>query len=110
MRTVWLLYGCRCRACCDQVERTVRLVAGVMHAEANLYKATLTVEHDDRCTCGDILAAVERIGYLAELNPAGSGVAGPERAAPSNPARGPLLPRVIRPPVPPAGNEEATNG
>lgn len=102
MRTLCVLYGCQCRACCERVERAVRRVPGVRNAEANLYRATLTVEHDDFCTCRDIIAAVERIGYLAEFAPGSTSVAAPDGNAPPGTPRGPLSPRIVRPPPPPA--------
>ncbi|MFA6046167.1 MAG: heavy metal-associated domain-containing protein [Phycisphaerales bacterium] len=68
MRTVCLLYGCQCNACCDRIERALRRVKGVGSVEVNLYKATATVAHDGTCLCAELLAAVERIGYLAEIH------------------------------------------
>lgn len=67
MRTVCLLYGCQCNACCDRIERALRGVKGVRSVEVNLYKATATLEHDDSCSGQDLIAAIERIGYLAEI-------------------------------------------
>ncbi|MGD9789194.1 MAG: heavy metal-associated domain-containing protein [Phycisphaerales bacterium] len=67
MRTVCLLYGCQCNACCDRVERALRGVKGVRSVEVNLYKATATVEHDESCPCDELIAAIERIGFLAEI-------------------------------------------
>ena len=67
MRTVCLLHGCQCNACCDRIERALRRVKGVRNAEVNLYKATAAVEHDESCPCEDLIAAIERIGYLAEI-------------------------------------------
>lgn len=110
VRTVCVLYGCQCRACCERVERAVRRVAGVRNAEANLYKATLTVEHDDTCTCRDIVAAVERIGYLAEIAPGGGSAAAPDGNDPPGMPRGPLPPRIVRPPPPPAPPPLPGNG
>ena len=69
MRTVCLLYGCQCNACCDRIERALRRVKGVRNVEVNLYKATATVEHDGLCLCEDLIAAIERIGFLAEIHP-----------------------------------------
>jgi len=77
VRTVCLLYGCHCRACCERIERAVLRVRGVQSAEANLYKATLDIEHDAACTCADFIAAIERIGYLAERMPAQPGQPSP---------------------------------
>lgn len=68
VRTVCLLYGCQCNACCDRIERALRRVKGVGSVEVNLYKATATVEHDELCLCEDLIAAIERIGFLAEIN------------------------------------------
>ncbi|MBX9737489.1 MAG: heavy-metal-associated domain-containing protein [Phycisphaerales bacterium] len=68
MRTVCLLYGCQCNACCDRIERALRRVKGVGSVELNLYKATATVEHDESCLCDDLIAAIERIGFLAEIH------------------------------------------
>lgn len=68
MRTVCLLYGCQCNACCDRIERALRRVKGVKTVEVNLYKATATVEHDESCLCADLIAAIERIGFLAEVH------------------------------------------
>lgn len=67
MQTVCLLYGCQCNACCDRIERALRRVKGVHTVEVNLYKATATVEHDEACLCEDLIAAVERVGYLAQI-------------------------------------------
>lgn len=67
MRTVCLLYGCQCNACCERIERALRRVAGVRDVEVNLYKATATVEHDAECAPQGLLDAVERAGYLASL-------------------------------------------
>ena len=67
MRTVCLLYGCQCNACCDRIERALGRVKGVRNVDVNLYKATATVEHDESCPCGDLIAAIERVGYLAEI-------------------------------------------
>ncbi len=68
MRTVCLLYGCQCNVCCNRIERALRRVKGVRNVEVNLYKATSTVEHDELCLCEDLIAAVERVGYLAEIH------------------------------------------
>lgn len=67
MRTVFLVFGCQCNACCDRIERALRRVKGVRGVEVNLYKATATVVHDLSCLCEDLIGAVERIGYLAEM-------------------------------------------
>lgn len=64
--------------------------------EVNLFKATATIEHDAACTARDIIDAIERIGYVAEIAP-WSG-AGNTRSNP--PPSGPLRPRVVRPPRP----------
>ncbi|MDI1290713.1 MAG: heavy metal-associated domain-containing protein [bacterium] len=68
MRTVCLLYGCQCNACCDRIERALGRVKGVRNVEVNLYKATATVDHDELCLCEDLIAAIERIGFLAEIH------------------------------------------
>lgn len=68
MKTVCLLYGCQCNACCDRIERALRRVKGVRNVEVNLYKATAMVEHDDSCRREDLVAAIERIGYLTEID------------------------------------------
>lgn len=68
MRTVCLLYGCQCSACCDRIERALRRVKGVRNVGVNLYKATATVEHDESCLCEHLTAAIERIGYLAKID------------------------------------------
>lgn len=67
MRTVCLLYGCQCHACCDRIERALRGVDGVRSVRVNLYKATATVEHDESCLLEHLTAAIERIGYLARI-------------------------------------------
>ena len=67
MRTFCLLYGCQCNACCERIGRALRRVKGVHNVEVNLYKATATVEHDEACLSEDLIAAVERIGYLARI-------------------------------------------
>lgn len=67
MKTVCLLFGCQCNACCDRIDRALRRVKGVRDVEVNLYKATATVEHDESCRCESLLAAVERIGFLARV-------------------------------------------
>lgn len=68
MKTVCLLYGCRCNATCGRIERALRRVKGVRDVEVSLYKATATVEHDEVCQCEDLIAAIERVGYLAEVH------------------------------------------
>lgn len=68
VRTVCLLHGCQCHACCDRIERALRRVKGVGSVEVNLYKATATVEHDGSCRCEDLIAAIERIGFLSEIH------------------------------------------
>ncbi len=68
MKTVCLLYGCQCNGCCDRIERALRRVKGVGSVEVNLYRATATVEHDELCLCEDLIAAIERIGFLAEIH------------------------------------------
>lgn len=67
MRTVCLLYGCQCNACCDRIEQALRRVTGVQEVQVNLYKATATVEHDDSCEPCHLVEAVEHIGYLASI-------------------------------------------
>ncbi len=67
MKTLCLLYGCHCNACCERIEKALRRVKGVRHVEVNLFKATATIEHDTDCQCQQLLDAVERIGYLASL-------------------------------------------
>ncbi len=69
MRTVCLLYGCQCNACCERIARALRRVNGVRHVTVSLYKATAIVEHDESCSCQDVIAAVERLGYLATVAP-----------------------------------------
>ena len=118
MRTVCLLYGCQCNTCCERVERAVRRIPGVTNAEANLYRATLTVEHDDTCACRDIIAAVERIGYLAEIARGDSSIADAARSPPAASSRPPSnpLPRQVprpptpRPPTPPSASGGTAHG
>ena len=68
MRTVCLLYGCQCNACCGRIERALGRVKGVRNVEVNLYKATATVEHDASCLCEALIDAIKRIGYLAQIH------------------------------------------
>ncbi len=68
MRTVCLLHGCQCNACCERIERSLLRVKGVRSVEVNLYKATATVDHDGTCLCENLIAAVEQVGYLAEIH------------------------------------------
>ena len=67
VRTVCLLYGCQCNACCERIEKSLRRVKGVRQVEVNLYKATATVEHEESCPCDRLVEAIERIGYLATI-------------------------------------------
>ena len=67
MKTLCLLYGCHCNACCERIEKALRRVKGVREVDVNLFKATATVEHDGDCPPQRLLDAVERIGYLASL-------------------------------------------
>ena len=67
MKTLCLLYGCHCNACCERIEKALRRVKGVHQVEVNLFKATATVEHDENCPPQRLLDAVERIGYMASL-------------------------------------------
>lgn len=67
MQTVCVLFGCQCLACCDRIERALRRVKGVHRVDVNLYKATATVMHDETCPCEDLIAAIERIGYVARI-------------------------------------------
>ncbi|MBY0308537.1 MAG: heavy-metal-associated domain-containing protein [Phycisphaerales bacterium] len=67
MRTVCLLYGCQCNACCDRIEQALRRVRGVRNVEVNLYKATATVEHSESCEPRQLVEAVEHTGYLASI-------------------------------------------
>lgn len=68
VRTVCLLHGCQSITCCDRIERALRGVKGVQSVEVSLYKASATVEHDESCLCEDLIAAIERIGFLAEMH------------------------------------------
>ena len=67
VKTLCLLYGCHCNACCERIEKALRRVKGVRQVEVNLFKATATVEHDENCPPQRLLDAVERIGYMASL-------------------------------------------
>jgi len=82
VKTLCLVHGCHCNACCDRIEKALRRVKGVRQAEVNLFKATATVEHDKDCPPQHLLNAVERIGYLASIAD-GSSSQLPNKARPS---------------------------
>lgn len=67
VKTLCLLYGCHCNACCERIDAALRKVKGVRHVDVNLFKATAMVEHDEGCLPQHLLDAVERAGYLASL-------------------------------------------
>ncbi|AKL69768.1 heavy metal translocating P-type ATPase [Streptomyces sp. Mg1] len=73
-----------CAACVNRVEKRLARIEGVS-ATVNLATGRARVSHPAAVTVGDLLAAVERAGYSAEL-PAPPP---PERAQPPDPAASP---------------------
>ncbi|OKI44512.1 carbonate dehydratase [Streptomyces sp. CB03578] len=73
-----------CAACVNRVEKRLARIEGVS-ATVNLATGRARVSHPAAVTVGDLLAAVERAGYSAEL-PAPPP---PERAQPPDPAGSP---------------------
>ncbi|EDX25460.1 cation-transporting P-type ATPase [Streptomyces sp. Mg1] len=76
--------GMTCAACVNRVEKRLARIEGVS-ATVNLATGRARVSHPAAVTVGDLLAAVERAGYSAEL-PAPPP---PERAQPPDPAASP---------------------
>lgn len=59
--------GMTCAACSARVEKVTKNVAGVSHVEVNLLAGTMAVEAENNDVVEQIIYAVERAGYRAEL-------------------------------------------
>ena len=59
--------GMTCAACSARVEKVTAKVSGVKSAEVNLLAGSMTVEADNNNVIEQIIAAVEKAGYHAEL-------------------------------------------
>ena len=68
MKKKFKVLGMMCTACSTHVENAVRGISGVRSAEVSLLLSSMTVEYDETIlTEGDIIEAVTRVGYRAEL-------------------------------------------
>ncbi|MDE6029913.1 MAG: cadmium-translocating P-type ATPase [Clostridiales bacterium] len=65
MKKIFDITGMTCAACAAHVEKAAKGVDGVQSAEVSLLLNRLTVETD--AADGDIIAAVERVGYGASV-------------------------------------------
>ena len=73
--------GMTCAACVRRVEKALSKVDGVSEASVNLATETATVEHGPEVGIGDLVSAVERAGYGAELEKTTLDATGRTRAA-----------------------------
>ena len=86
MKERYRITGMTCSACSSHVEKAVSRLEGMEKASVNLLAEKMEVSYDgERLNSGDIIAAVEKAGYGAELIPGrgsgGSGTAGNAGAA-----------------------------
>ena len=73
-RTVLLISGMRGNGCRDQITRVLESVAGVKSVDVNLYRARVTILHDQPCKAAELIRSVLEAGYGASLTGEGSGV------------------------------------
>lgn len=59
--------GMSCAACSANVQRAVEKLAGVHKADVNLLANSMVVEFDEALTESEIISAVVRAGYDAEV-------------------------------------------
>ena len=63
--------GMTCGGCTGSVQRTLRKLAGVSHAEVTLHPGVATVIADPaRVTSAQIASAISGLGYAAKARPA----------------------------------------
>ena len=83
MKERYCITGMTCSACSSHVEKAVSRLEGIEKASVNLLAENMEVSYDEgRLSSGDIIAAVEKAGYGAELlskaapgsGPSGEGV------------------------------------
>lgn len=67
MQIKFLISGMSCAACSSRVEKVSLQVSGVTSAEVNLLSGTLVIEADSQAVINDVIAAVERAGYGAQI-------------------------------------------
>ena len=73
MKQRFKIGGMTCAACAGHVEKAVNKLAGVNHAAVNLLQNSLQVDYDEGALSeGDIMRAVDRAGYSAQLADASS--------------------------------------
>ncbi|MDR2406259.1 MAG: heavy metal translocating P-type ATPase, partial [Deltaproteobacteria bacterium] len=62
------LTGLTCSACAIRVEKAVKTLPGVSLANVNLLQSTLMLEHDPKLTPSEVIEAITKAGYGAELS------------------------------------------
>ncbi len=68
MKERYCITGMTCSACSSHVEKAVSRLEGIEKASVNLLAENMEVSYDEgRLSSGDIIAAVEKAGYGAEL-------------------------------------------
>lgn len=68
-----LISGMRGNGCRDQITRVLESVAGVKSVDVNLYRARVTILHDQLCEVAELIRSVAEAGYDASLTGEGSG-------------------------------------
>ena len=67
MRLKFQITGMTCAACSARVEKVTGQVDGVQKVEVNLLGGTMVVEADSDQVTAEIIAAVQKAGYGAEV-------------------------------------------
>ena len=76
MKTKFNVTGMTCSACSAHVDKSVRKLEGVSDVNVNLLANTMVVDYDEKAvTTDEIIKAVEKGGYGANLPAASAGEA-----------------------------------
>lgn len=65
--TIFAVPGAHCAGCIAKIERGLATVPGVVSARLNLTAKQLSVTHSEELKVPDVVAAIERIGFAAQL-------------------------------------------
>ena len=66
-RTLLLITGMRDNGCREIVSQALEIVTGVREVQVNLYRARAVIVHDRSCAASELIEAIERAGYGAEI-------------------------------------------
>lgn len=65
--TVLMVAGMRDNACRQKIAESLESIVGVKDVDVNLYRSRATIVHEPPCVATDLVRAIERAGYAAEL-------------------------------------------